>query len=108
MKGLWKPSLQLLVVEKLSFAESAENAEFFWTDLENVPGTFDSLSHNDPDRGSYSTPCYFYSMVTRKCLIHENKPQVCRDFQAGGPDCLRLREKYLIAIEMFEQILDEE
>lgn len=75
------------------------------TDIKQVISWF---RQNDPDRGSYSTPCYFYSMVTRKCLIHENKPQVCGEFQAGSPDCLILREKYLIAIELFEQILDDE
>lgn len=29
-----------------------------------------------------------------QCMIYENRPTVCRDFEVGGQDCLTARKKH--------------
>ena len=59
------------------------------------------FGRNDVVRGDYGIPCYFFNMASRKCLIHEYEPQVCREFEPGGPTCQRLRMLYLPVLARF-------
>jgi Fe-S-cluster containining protein len=36
-------------------------------------------------------PCSWLDPVTRLCIHHPHRPQVCRDFQVGGAGCLQWR-----------------
>ncbi len=42
----------------------------------------------EPDFG---TPCIWYDVESRNCRHHEYRPRVCRDFEVGSIDCIRLR-----------------
>ena len=35
--------------------------------------------------------CLWFDQVTRRCRHHEFRPQVCRDYEIGGRECLRER-----------------
>lgn len=55
----------------------------------------DWYTQNDPARPKSPAPCYFYDMTKRICLIHEHKPQTCRDFEPDGPACRKVRSDLL-------------
>ena len=59
------------------------------------------LDERDPDRSTYVTPCFFFNLATRKCLIYENRPQACREFVPGGLLCLELRRAYVPCMDRF-------
>jgi len=44
-----------------------------------------------------SRPCVWLDVETRRCRIYAYRPQVCRDYQVGGPDCLEQRRRAGIA-----------
>jgi Fe-S-cluster containining protein len=58
-------------------------------------------TQNHRVRPSSPAPCYFYDMTSRRCLIHEHKPQTCRDFEPGGPGCRKERVNLLPALEQY-------
>lgn len=58
-------------------------------------------TQNHRARPASPTPCYFYDMTTRRCLIHAHKPQTCRDFEPGGPGCRTERSYLLPALEQY-------
>lgn len=39
-------------------------------------------------------PCYWWDEKTKTCSEYENRPQLCRDFKAGGDSCLDFRKFY--------------
>src|SRR5262245_40369386 len=39
-------------------------------------------------RSGSRLPCIWYDGAARRCLHHAHRPQVCRDFEVGGPGCL--------------------
>jgi Fe-S-cluster containining protein len=55
----------------------------------------DWYTRHDHDRPQSPVPCYFYDMTERTCLIHAHKPQMCRDFEPGGPACRKERSDLL-------------
>lgn len=57
----------------------------------------------DPDRATYSTPCYFFNLATRKCLIYEHRPQACRSFKPGGQVCRELRRAFVPCLDQFNE-----
>lgn len=61
----------------------------------DIQQVVDWYTQNDPDRPKSPAPCYFYDMTRRICLIHEHKPQMCRDFEPGGPACRKVRSDLL-------------
>jgi uncharacterized protein len=38
--------------------------------------------------------CIWLDEETRRCRHYEHRPQICRDFAAGSPACVRWRETY--------------
>jgi Fe-S-cluster containining protein len=58
-------------------------------------------TQNHRVRPKAPAPCYFYDMTTRRCLIHEHKPQTCRDFEPGGPACRKERSDLLPALNQY-------
>jgi Fe-S-cluster containining protein len=38
-------------------------------------------------------PCVWYDQQTKRCIHHEFRPDICRDFEVGGEDCLRIRQE---------------
>lgn len=43
------------------------------------------------DRNGYEAPCLWLNRETFRCRHHDYRPQVCREFEPGGEDCLRIR-----------------
>jgi len=43
------------------------------------------------DRYDRGLPCLWYDAGTRSCLHYDVRPDVCREFERGGEDCLRMR-----------------
>ena len=39
-------------------------------------------------------PCIWLDMETRKCIHHEHRPKICRDFKADSPGCHDWRTYY--------------
>jgi len=46
------------------------------------------------DRLDRRLPCIWYDEPTRRCRHYEHRPQVCREFEIGSPDCLEFRREY--------------
>ncbi len=46
------------------------------------------------DRLDLRLPCIWYDPRTRGCSHYEYRPQVCREFEIGSPDCLEFREMH--------------
>jgi Fe-S-cluster containining protein len=61
------------------------------------------FEHRDPNRDEYVTPCYFFNMVTRKCLIYEHRPYVCREFKPGRQVCKELRRAFAPCLSRFNE-----
>lgn len=60
----------------------------------------------DPKRAAQVTPCYFFNVVTRTCLIYEHRPQACRDFKPGGQVCRELRRAFLPCLNKFNEDME--
>ena len=52
----------------------------------------DVIAERVEDRSIEVTPCLWHDAVTGKCGHYEWRPQICRDFQAGGPTCRAIRK----------------
>jgi Fe-S-cluster containining protein len=46
------------------------------------------------DVESFDGPCCWFDMETRQCSHHEHRPNVCRDFETGSPQCHEWRGYY--------------
>ena len=44
------------------------------------------------DRESIADPCLWYDPVSGRCSHYQWRPEACRLFEAGGDDCLGIRE----------------
>jgi Fe-S-cluster containining protein len=44
--------------------------------------------------------CLWYDPVTRRCRHHEFRPQVCRDYELAGRECLRRRREAVLSGEL--------
>jgi Fe-S-cluster containining protein len=44
-------------------------------------------------RGDSGLPCIWYDAATARCIHHEIRPGVCREFEVGGTDCLEARKR---------------
>jgi len=51
-----------------------------------------------PDYGdtldTFDGPCTWLDLETRLCKNHLYRPNVCRDFETGNPECLQWRDVY--------------
>jgi Fe-S-cluster containining protein len=51
-----------------------------------------------PDYGdtldTFDGPCTWLDLETRQCKNHLYRPNVCRDFETGNPECLQWRDVY--------------
>ena len=45
--------------------------------------------------------CLWFDTQTRLCKHHEYRPQVCRDYEIGGRECLRERRKAVMAGDQY-------
>ena len=45
-----------------------------------------------PLSGDDSQACVWLNRASGKCNHHEHRPNVCRGFEVGGEDCLRVRK----------------
>ena len=43
---------------------------------------------------TFDGPCIWLDMETRMCKHHTVRPNVCRDFETGSPECLEWRRTY--------------
>jgi Fe-S-cluster containining protein len=48
------------------------------------------------------TPCVWYDDRTRQCRHHPWRPDICQEFEVGGPECRHVRE--LHRPELLERI----
>jgi Fe-S-cluster containining protein len=46
-------------------------------------------------RRSDDEPCIWFDQETRRCKHYEYRPELCRDFEVGEEDCLRVRFREL-------------
>ena len=60
-----------------------------------IQHVIDWYTQNHRGRPQSPAPCYFFDMTHHRCLIHEHKPQTCRDFQPGGLACQMQRSDLL-------------
>ena len=51
-------------------------------------------NYQPPPHGELDGPCVWYDTSRRRCMHHEHRPQVCRDFSVGGKGCLEWRNHY--------------
>lgn len=51
-------------------------------------------------------PCGWFDMVTRKCRHYEHRPEVCKDYERGGWNCLSQRAKVRLWEPIGEQRKD--
>ena len=59
---------------------------------------------NDQDR-PYGNPCYFFNFKTCKCAIYDNRPNTCRDYEAGSEDCRDVRRRRFVLRWQFQMVL---
>lgn len=45
-----------------------------------------------PLSGDDDQACVWLNRASGKCNHHEHRPNVCREFEVGGEDCLRVRK----------------
>jgi len=43
---------------------------------------------------TFDGPCTWLDVDTRMCKHHQYRPNVCRDFETGNPECLQWRDVY--------------
>jgi Fe-S-cluster containining protein len=43
--------------------------------------------------------CFWYDPEARRCRHYEWRPQVCRDYELGGPECMHLRRPFAASSE---------
>jgi Fe-S-cluster containining protein len=67
----------------------------------NILQVVEWYTQNHRVRPTSPVPCYFYDMTSRRCLIQEHKPQMCKDFEPGGPACRKERSNLLPALERY-------
>jgi Fe-S-cluster containining protein len=41
-------------------------------------------------------PCIWHDPKTMKCIHHDHRPNICREFEIGGELCLEIRERFRI------------
>jgi len=39
-------------------------------------------------------PCIWWDQATRKCRHHEDRPNICREYEVGGELCLETRARF--------------
>ena len=44
----------------------------------------------------YDAPCSWLDRTTNRCRHYDHRPSVCREFEVGGEDCLRIRQEWAI------------
>jgi Fe-S-cluster containining protein len=77
--------------------------EYWWqvlpaalrTELELVMVNYQLPSY-DGTVESLDGPCCWYDCQTGRCLNHQHRPNVCREFQPGSRGCLEWRAHYKI------------
>ena len=78
-------------------------------ELDSLPGDIRQVvewfQKNDYDRRGHYTPCYFFNLRTRKCLIQEHKSMVCKQFEPGSDDCKHFRAKFLPGLNHLNEVL---
>ena len=48
-------------------------------------------SYRAPAEGELDGPCIWLDLESRRCMHHEHRPKVCRDFSVGSQGCLDWR-----------------
>ena len=67
----------------------------------------DWYTRHNAARPKSPVPCYFFDMTNRICLIHEHKPQACRDFEPGSPGCRSERRHLLGVLNKFYEATEQ-
>jgi Fe-S-cluster containining protein len=67
----------------------------------DIQQVVDWYTRNHHARPQSPAPCYFYDLTNRACLVHEHKPQACRQFEPGGPACRKQRSDLLRALNSY-------
>lgn len=66
---------------------------FLPTELDALaPGLVGDIEARLASRGfAAGAACFWMDRGTRKCRHYEDRPEVCRQFELGGEDCLAMR-----------------
>jgi Fe-S-cluster containining protein len=62
---------------------------------ESIAILADYYAGTEVDRGERGLPCLWYDAASKRCRFYEYRPEVCREFEVGGEDCLRIRTEIL-------------
>ena len=62
-------------------------------ELDEFIANYQHKDYSD-DVESFDDPCFWFDMETRRCLHHQYRPNVCRDFETGSQQCLEWRQYY--------------
>ncbi len=77
-------------------ATETQPAESHWV---SMPGELksellDYMSRYERPEGELDGPCHWFDQQARRCMHHEHRPRVCRDFQVGSQGCVDWRHHY--------------
>lgn len=53
----------------------------------------EALQGAKDNRGDQELPCVWLDLQTRQCRHYEHRPDICREFEMGSPECLDHRER---------------
>ena len=71
--------------------------ESHWHKLPHVLRTeWESFVQNYQRAGDLDGRCFWLDEETNLCKHHQHRPQVCRDFEIGNPECRQWRKNYQI------------
>jgi Fe-S-cluster containining protein len=54
------------------------------------------LQKREAELWQLAQPCTWLDPKTNKCIHHEYRPNICREYEVGGELCLEIRVKYRI------------
>ena len=79
--------------------ESPSGPEPAWKNLPDDlrAEILESMEGYKPRITGLDGPCTWFDPETKSCRHHEHRPQVCRDFQIGSPECRDWRRVYNIS-----------
>lgn len=73
-----------------------------WEEINNLPQAirdelisyYDNIENNNINtRGSQNLPCMWLDQVSGLCTNYGNRPNLCRNFIIGSPECLYFRTR---------------
>lgn len=72
----------------------------FLDDIDLIPAELQKevieLQKREHELWLLAQPCTWFDLRTKKCIHHEHRPNICREYEVGADLCLEIREKYRV------------